>query len=198
MDTTYQCTDVDYPKLCENIGLLRYVSVFPDDMLLQSQKLLASAKVTFRPRTVKFQMDTVRLLMSLCEKQTSRVTHMFLTNALFQYLLDTVNTYGDASLMSDSEVRTEIKEKLIQTGNALVSRDISPRDEIETFVTLRLMTVAKDLWDVLRDQWKRSPSRIIQRTQLVKEELIQATWHPSRHIDWCLDYEEALDLRESS
>ena len=36
--------------------------------------------------------------------------------------------------------------------------------------------------------------RALERTALIKQELMAATWHPRRMVDWCLDTEEQGDL----
>lgn len=34
----------------------------------------------------------------------------------------------------------------------------------------------------------------VENTQIYKQELIAKTWHPSRHIEWCLSIQEIRDL----
>jgi hypothetical protein len=47
--------------------------------------------------------------------------------------------------------------------------------------------VPTEFWHVLEDlENQRSKIRTMERTEIIKEELIQAAWHPKRHVAWCL------------
>ena len=59
--------------------------------------------------------------------------------------------------------------------------------------TSRLIFMAALHW---RNFAKGARSRAHARTDLLREELIAAAWHPSRFADWCLDSDERAELAE--
>lgn len=42
------------------------------------------------------------------------------------------------------------------------------------------------------EQWKKQKCQ--QMVDVILQDLMEKTWHPSRHIDWCLDHEEKEGL----
>jgi len=50
-------------------------------------------------------------------------------------------------------------------------------------------------------RWRRlaasgmSRRRVLERTQMIKQELMAAAWHPRRMVDWCLDTDDQEELR---
>ena len=48
-------------------------------------------------------------------------------------------------------------------------------------------------WPVLDElDAEQSLKRTVRRTSLLKEELMKITWHPARHIQWCLAHDDVI------
>jgi hypothetical protein len=76
--------------------------------------------------------------------------------------------------------------------NNLQEPENKKKKEIENFLGLTRMIFQEKVWERKKILKTVAKSKIYN----LKEDLIAATWHPSRYIEWCFDEDEKAEFQE--